>query len=42
MDLAQRSEEKNNNSVWNGNPKYNTEYRRKRIEQIELKEIERW
>lgn len=28
-------------SVW-GAPKYNTEYRRKRMEQIELKELERW
>lgn len=36
------SECKRYNSVWQGNPKYNTEYRRKRIEQMELKEIERW
>lgn len=42
MNLAQRSEQIYGNSVWQGNPKYNTEYRINRIAQMELKEIERW
>lgn len=48
MSLAEKSEklmEKKQSkpfSVWQGNPKYNTAYRRQRIEQMELKEIERW
>lgn len=48
MTLAEQTEEKRskelvrNFSVWSSNPKYDTAYRRQRIEQMELKEIEKW
>lgn len=42
MKMAQESENKIGVNPWSSNAKYNTEYRMKRVKEMELKELERW